>query len=111
MLANEAKLTKTPTFEKLEATDKDGILILQTLWERAADLGIDAKTRISFHANVLLSAMGGFRPGCLGKVCYKDIGLSILRDPRRPLKMKHASTITIKRNKLKDSLSVSKSDK
>jgi Protein of unknown function (DUF3435) len=86
-------------------------VILRTLWERAADIGIDAETRISFHANILLSAMGGFRPGCLGKVRYKDVELSVLRDPQHPSKLKHAATVTIKRNKLKDSLSVSKADK
>jgi hypothetical protein len=110
-LAREARLIKELTFEKLEATDKDVIVILRTLWERAADLGIDPDTRISFHANVLLSAMGGFRPGCLGDMRYKDFVLSILRDPRDRSKMKHAATITIKRNKIKDSLSVSKADK
>jgi hypothetical protein len=86
-------------------------VILRTLGERAADLGTDAETRISFHADVLLSAMGGFRPGCLGKVCYKDIVLSILRNPQHPSKVKHAATVTIKRNKPKDSLSVSEADK
>jgi hypothetical protein len=78
-LAREAQLIKELTFEKLEATDEDVILILRTLWERAADLGIDPDTRISFHANVLLSAMAGFRPGCLGKMRYRDFVLSILR--------------------------------
>jgi hypothetical protein len=71
-LAQEARLTKELTFEKVEATAYDVIMVLRTLWERAADLAIDAETRISFHANVLLSAIGGFRPGCLGKIRYKD---------------------------------------
>jgi hypothetical protein len=110
-LAQEAQLTKQLTFEKVEATADDVIVILRTLWERAADLAIDAETRISFHANVLLSAMGGFRPGCLDKVRYRDLVLSILRDPRDRSTMKHVSTITIQRNKLKDSLSASKDDR
>lgn len=110
-LARESRLTKELTFEKVEATDKDVIVILRTLWERAADLGIDPDLRIAFHANVLLSAAGGFRPGCLRKIPYKDFVLSILRDPRDSSKMKHAATIAIKRNKIKDSLSFSKTDK
>jgi hypothetical protein len=110
-LAQEAQLLKELTFEKVEATSEDTIVVLRTLWERASDLAIDAETRIAFHANVLLSAMGGFRPGCLGKIRYRDILLSILRDPRDRSKMKHVSTISIKRNKMKDSLTISKSDK
>src|SRR5438067_695808 len=69
-LAQEAQLLKELAFEKVEATADDVIVMLRTLWERAADLVIDAETRISFHANVLLFAMGGFRPGCLGKIRY-----------------------------------------
>jgi hypothetical protein len=110
-LAQEAQLIKELTFEKVEATADDVIVVLRTLWERAADLAIDTETRIFFHANVLLSAMGGFGPGCLGKTRYKDFVLSVLRDPRDRSKMKHVATITIKRNKMKDSLTVSKADK
>lgn len=86
-------------------------MILRTLWERAADLAIDAKTRVSFHANVLLSAMGGFRPGCLSKARYRDAMLSIIRDPRDRAKIKHVATLTIGRNKMKDSLSYHRDDK
>ena len=86
-------------------------MVLRTLWERAAELGIDTDTRVSFHADVLLSAMGGFRPGCLGKLCYRDVMLSIMRDPRDRAKMKHAATLTIGRNKMKDSLSYRRDDK
>ena len=107
-LARESQLAKELTFEKLEATNEDVIVILRTLWERAAELGIDPDLRIAFHANVLLSAMAGFRPGCLRNVSYKDFVLSILRDPRDHSKMKHAATITIKRNKLKNLLSLLK---
>jgi hypothetical protein len=49
---------------------------------------------------VLLSAIGGFRLGTLGKVRYKDVLLSVIRDPEDATKLKHASTITIPRNKL-----------
>jgi hypothetical protein len=63
------RLFKELTFEKVEATAEDVIVILRTpVGTRAADLAIDAETHISFHANVLLSAMGGFRPDCLGKI-------------------------------------------
>lgn len=62
--------------------------------------------RIAFHANVLFLAMGGFRPGTLGKVRYRDVLLSVMRDPENTKSMKHASTIIIPRNKLKNSLRV-----
>jgi hypothetical protein len=55
-------LIKQLTFQEVEATAEDVLMILRTLYDRAGDLGIDAKTRISFHANVLLAAEGGFRP-------------------------------------------------
>ena len=74
-------------------------------------MAIDVKTRVSFHTNLLLSAMGGFRPGCLGKVRYRDLMLSIMRDPRDGAKMKHATTLTIRRNKMKDSLNHHRDDK
>ena len=53
------------------------------------------KTRVAFQANVLLLAMGAFRPGTLGKVRYRDDLLSAMRDPENTKSMKHASTITI----------------
>jgi hypothetical protein len=105
-LAAEYGLAKEIIFKKREVTAEDVIIILRTLWERAAKLGIDIKTRITFHTNVLLSAIGGFRPGTLGRVRYRDILLSVLQDLLEATKLKHASTITIPRNKLKNSLRV-----
>jgi hypothetical protein len=110
VLAVEHQLTKQLTFEKVEATDADSLVILRTAWERAAELGIDPQSTISFLANVIQCVMVGFRPGCLDKVCYKDIALSIFGDPQNPSRMKYAATITIKRNKIKESLSASKAD-
>ena len=69
-------LIKQLTFQKVEATAEDVLVILRTLYERAGDLRIDAKTRISFHANVLLAAEGGFRPGTLGnylRICIRNL--------------------------------------
>ena len=53
-LAQEAQLLEELTFEKAEVTAEDIIVILRTLWERAANLAINAETRVSFHANVLI---------------------------------------------------------
>lgn len=63
----------------MKPTTDNVLVILRTLYERAADLGIDAKTRISSHANVLLAAEGGFRPGTLGdylKICIRQLAES-----------------------------------
>jgi hypothetical protein len=72
-------LIKQLTFQKVEATAEDVLVILRTLYEHAGDLGVDAKTQISFHANVLLAAEGGFRPGTLGnylRICIRKLAES-----------------------------------
>lgn len=51
-LIAEYGLLKEIVFEKLEVIAEDVIIILWTFWERVAELGIDMKTRIAFHANV-----------------------------------------------------------
>ena len=111
VLANEFQLTKENTFNKVEATTEDAVVVLRTLWERAAELGIDPESRLAFHANVLMSAMGGFRPGCLAKLRYKDVTITILRDPLNHSRVKYAATISIYWNRLEDSLSVRVSNK
>jgi hypothetical protein len=55
--------------------------------------------------------MSGFRPGTLGKVRYKDVLLSVMHDPVDKETLKHAATITIPRNKLKNSLGASKANR
>jgi hypothetical protein len=44
-LAQEAQLIKELTFEKVEAAVDDVIVLLRTLWERAADLAIQLGTK------------------------------------------------------------------
>ena len=105
-LAAEHGLAKEITFDKFEATAEDIIIVLCILWECAAELGIDMQIYIAFHANILLLAIGGFRPGTLGKIRYRDIFISILRDPMDHTKLKYVSTITIARSKLKNLLRV-----
>jgi hypothetical protein len=85
-------------------------LFLQTVWARAAILGIDPSKRVSFHGNTLISAAGGFRPGCLGDLRYRDVIMAILRDPDDPSRVRPAATITIRRNKMTNSLSYRRDD-
>jgi N-acetylmuramoyl-L-alanine amidase len=49
--------------------------------------------------------MGGFRPGCLGKVRYRDIVMSVIQDLQDPMKKKYAATIMVRTNKVKESVS------
>ena len=56
-LTREAQLTKELTFEKLEATAEDVIVILRTLWERAADL-VNPLQALKVKEEVLMLAAG-----------------------------------------------------
>ena len=63
---------------------EDVLMIFRTLYDRAGDLGIDAKTRISLdHARVLLAVEGGFRLGTLGN--YLRIYIRKLAESRNLL--------------------------
>ncbi|OCK91338.1 uncharacterized protein K441DRAFT_223485 [Cenococcum geophilum 1.58] len=57
-LAKELNLAITLTFEKIEATAEDVIVLLNTLWERADDIFCQPRTRLSFHGT-LLGGIGG----------------------------------------------------
>lgn len=70
-------------FEKKEATAEDIALILQTLWRRAEDIPCTPLTRLSFHAMLLLAAIGGFRPGVVENIKYRQVSIQIVRDPKQ----------------------------
>lgn len=91
-----------PTYEKVEATAEDIIAILRTLWDRAEDIPASPLTRVCFHAVVLLSALGGFRPGAVLNLLYKDFTPAVVRDPDSLNKCKLMITVTVKRNKIKE---------
>lgn len=93
-------LSREQMFVKKEATSGDIALLLQTLWRRHEDIPSNPATRVSFHATVLLAAIGGFRPGvCLG-IKYKQVALNIVRHPLTNKKRLVAS-FTLYQNKVK----------
>ncbi|KAK2006506.1 hypothetical protein LZ32DRAFT_622904 [Colletotrichum eremochloae] len=80
-LVNELGLSREQTFEKMSTTAEDITRQLDTLWRRAIDIRCSPSVRVAFHAILLLSSIGGFRPGTLMNITYKQIGLAVVRDP------------------------------
>ncbi|KAK1975228.1 hypothetical protein LZ30DRAFT_638987 [Colletotrichum cereale] len=80
-LVNDLGLSREQTFEKMSTTAEDITRQLDTLWRRAVDIRCSANVRVAFHAILLLSSIGGFRPGALMNIKYKQIGLAVVRDP------------------------------
>lgn len=80
-LAKELGLKTELAFKKIEMTDEDCVVIANTLWERAPDIVCDPDTRLAFHAAFVMSALGGFRPGCLMRLLYRHVGIALVRDP------------------------------
>ncbi|KAI1093468.1 hypothetical protein F5B19DRAFT_482691 [Rostrohypoxylon terebratum] len=96
-LAPEIGLETAPTYEKTEMASTDVDVALDTLWSCSNDIPCRPITRVSFHAMVLLAAIGGFRPG------------RRLRDPKSPARTKIIVTISIRRNKIKETSKTSRS--
>lgn len=93
-------LSRNQMFVKKEATAEDIALILQTLWQRAEDIPCTPITRVSFHAMLLLAAIGGFRPGVVENVKYKQVSIRVLRHPKTHEK-RLVATFTLQQNKLR----------
>lgn len=85
-------------FVKKEATAEDIALILQTLWQRAEDIPCKPITRLSFHAMLLLAATGGFRPGVVENVKYRQVSVQVIRHPKTQEK-RLVATFTLQQNK------------
>ncbi|OAG09319.1 uncharacterized protein CC84DRAFT_1171913 [Paraphaeosphaeria sporulosa] len=81
-LAKEHKLATTLTFEKIEATAEDVIVLLKTLWQRANDIPYQPSTRVSFHGILLLAAIGGFRRATITSI---KISFSMTLVPYSPI--------------------------
>lgn len=92
-------LKREQTFEKVPATAEDITLYLDVLWRRAMDVRCSPKTRIAFHAVLLLSSIGGFRPGTLMQMPFSQVQLAVVRDPLDKSKTQLVATFTIYQNK------------
>ncbi|KAK4099790.1 hypothetical protein N658DRAFT_487380 [Parathielavia hyrcaniae] len=67
------------TFEKVETTADDVLMLLDTLWTRAEDVPCKPQYRIALHWTLILAGLG-FRPGSLMRFCSKHVRLSVIRD-------------------------------
>ncbi|KAJ0123520.1 Mitosis inhibitor protein kinase mik1 [Diaporthe amygdali] len=96
--AEELNLTREQTFVKKEATAEDIVVVIKTVWLRAADIPCNPVTRVAFHSMVLAGGIVGSRPGMLVNLKYKRVALHLVLDPctgeRRPV-----VTFTLKQNK------------
>ncbi|KAL6794822.1 hypothetical protein GGI42DRAFT_128351 [Trichoderma sp. SZMC 28013] len=80
-LGEELGLSLEQGFEKSEMTAEDVIFCLDTVWTRAKDISCRPSIRLAFHCATLLGGIGGWRPGSLVNIRYKDIELAWVRDP------------------------------
>ncbi|KAK1961640.1 hypothetical protein LY78DRAFT_721698 [Colletotrichum sublineola] len=98
-LTEEFNLTRKQQFVKRETTSEDIISHLITLWSHAGDIPCDPRTRIWFHFAVILAGLGGFRPGVYLNVKYRDVVLSVVRDPANPHEGRLCAEVTVHHNK------------
>jgi hypothetical protein len=98
------------TVDKIEVTEEDIVVILNTIWTRADAIPCEPDTRVSFHAVLLLAAIGGFRPTALMRIPYRQMHLAVVRDPEDRMKTRIVATIAIKIVKKKRSLRQPKDD-
>lgn len=89
-------LSRNQMFVKKEATAEDVALILQTLWQRAEDIPCQPVTRLSFHLMLVLAAVGGFRPGVVENIKYRQVSAQVVRHRG---KKRLAVTFTMQQNK------------
>lgn len=79
--AESIGLEREQSFVKKEATSDDIALLLQILWRSADRIPYDPLTRISFHYMLLVGAIGGFRPGVLMNLKYRNVYVDLVRNP------------------------------
>jgi hypothetical protein len=94
-------------------TGADVLVLLNTLYDRAFDIVCDPDTRLAFHAITLMMAIGGFRPGAMmgkGKLPFKRISVALMRHPEDPARIVPVVTISVRRNKLKHTISSRRDD-
>lgn len=95
-LAKQFGISLKQRFKKQETSSEDIIMILDVLWTRAKDIDCTHNIRVAFHCSILLAAIGGWRPGCLVDIKYKQVQLAWVRH----LNKTHlVATITINQNK------------
>ncbi|KAI1340623.1 hypothetical protein F5Y15DRAFT_45409 [Xylariaceae sp. FL0016] len=92
-------LTRQQTFEKKEMTPEDIMILLGTFWKQAEHITCSPKTRLAFHTAIVIAGIGGFRPGEILNLKYKQVAFELVRDPNEPTKLRFVANITIRHNK------------
>ncbi|KAI1382568.1 uncharacterized protein F4822DRAFT_441804 [Hypoxylon trugodes] len=100
----EHNLTRQQTFEKKEMTPEDVMMLLGTLWKQARHIPSTARTRQAFHGAVLAAAIGGFRPGEVMNLTYRQVAFELVRDPLDSSKRRLVVSITIRHNKQQENV-------
>ncbi|KAI1321134.1 hypothetical protein F5Y16DRAFT_413825 [Xylariaceae sp. FL0255] len=107
-LAVEIGLNTNPTYRKIAMTGTDVGVIFQTLWSKADDILYQPNTRLFFYAIILLSATSGFRPGTLLNLTFSQFQVAIVRDPTDPARTQIVVSISIEKNKVKETAKTSR---
>ncbi|TLS22192.1 uncharacterized protein PpBr36_09678 [Pyricularia pennisetigena] len=104
-LTVEYDLVQEQTFKKVGATSVDALVLLRALWVSAKHIPCSRQDRVDFHKAFLVMRTGGFRPGCVVKLKYKQVEVDLVRHPGLPAstKMVPRVNITILQNKRKRS--------
>lgn len=100
-LADKHNLTRRQTFTKIEMTSDDIIVLLKAFWTRGLDISCTPSLRLAFHSVILMSGIGGFRPGVLMGLKYSNVRLGLVRDPGDRVKRRLVVHIKIEQNKQK----------
>src|SRR4051794_33620636 len=82
-LADEYSLSKRRwQFDKVELTGSDVIVLIETWYIRANVLLYTPYTTQTFHFLILVEAITGCRPGCLGEMKWEDFTIFLLHDSK-----------------------------
>ncbi|QBZ61703.1 hypothetical protein PoMZ_08658, partial [Pyricularia oryzae] len=68
------------TFVKIAAISTNIIVFLTTFWTKAKYIFCKRQNRIDLHKIILLIFLGGFRPGIIIKLKYKQIKINLVRN-------------------------------
>lgn len=75
-LAQTTGLSLDQQFIKRECNDEDVLLLIKTVWTYPIDVSTSPRTRVTFHALLIILSLGGFRPGCLMGIPYQNITIA-----------------------------------
>ncbi|TLD19214.1 hypothetical protein PspLS_10044, partial [Pyricularia sp. CBS 133598] len=100
-LTVEYDLVQEQIFKKVGAIFVDALVLLRALWVSVEHIPCSRQDRVDFHKAFLVMRTGGFRPGCVVKLKYKQVEVDLVRHPGLPAstKMVPRVNITILQNK------------